>query len=470
MTAVGTKPDLHDVTASGRYTDLERIAVGGMAEVFRAIQHGEDGFRRTVVLKRILPAMAADPKFRNAFLDEAHIAMALHHGNVVAALDMVQANGSSFLVMDMVDGWNVAAVLRRSRSESFALPLGLALYIVAEVCRGIAYVHARKGPDGHPLCIVHRDINPQNILLSQDGEVKVTDFGIAKAIGRREQTFAGLIKGRPEFMSPEQASGAELDAASDIFSIGSVLYLLATGAAPFNGATDLETLLRVQACKFAPPEEVAPGLPAAVITIVKTAMQLDRSRRYGTANELMLAIEAELHRQGGSPGRSALQRWLAELRDRDGGLPTSEAPCLADDDSPAAESAAARPLPAYRRRVRSRRLPLALAMVCGVMAVSLSRPGGQGELEATPPPPSADDGAVAAQPGAPDPPVTMPPAVTMPTDVTAPGVVGPLSNDEADLASPAPALPATSDGAATEPTVDTSKANRRRSLRSTAGP
>jgi serine/threonine protein kinase len=448
-----SKAELADVAASGRYTNLERIAVGGMAEVFRAIQHGDGGFRRTVVLKRILPAMAADSKFRNAFLDEAHIAMALHHGNVVAVLDLVQANGSSFLVMDMVDGWNLAAILRRSRNEDLPLPLGLALYIVAEVCRGIAYVHARRGRDGHPLHIVHRDINPQNILISQDGEVKITDFGIAKATGRREQTFAGLIKGRPEFMSPEQASGVDLDAASDIFAVGSVLYLLATGSAPFSGASDLETLLKVQAARFVPPEEVAPDLPSAVVTIVKTALQLDPSQRYRSANELMCAIEAVLRSHCGSPGRSDIQRWLAELRERDGALPASEAPRLPDDEPATAASGAGRLVPAHRRRVRPRRVTLPLAMACGILAFGFYRSGDQGGLEATPAPSARDDARV-AQP-APD------SSATPPADVSAPGVAETFANDEAtDGPSPAPATSPTADG---DGAVDASKATRSKS-------
>ena len=383
MSEAGLSP----VTASGRYTNLERIAVGGMAEVFRAIQHGECGFRRTVVLKRILPAMAADPKFQNAFLDEAHIAMTFHHGNVVPVLDVVQTNGSWFLVMDLVDGWNLAAILKRSRTADLPLPLALGLYITAELCRGIAYVHARKRPDGQPLAIVHRDINPQNVLISQDGEVKVTDFGIAKAIDRREHTFVGLIKGHPDFMSPEQASGGELDAASDIFSIGSVLYRLATGTAPFSSASDLETLLRVQAGKFVPPEGVAPDLPAAVITILKTAMQLDPSHRYRTAGDLMRALE-EVLRSGGVTGRSELQRWLVELRDRDGELPTSEAPCLpADPEDPSAAATAVPPLSRrrHRTRTRPRRTPVALAIVCGTIAVTAPPPGNQVGREASQP-------------------------------------------------------------------------------------
>ena len=289
--------------------------------------------------------------------------------------------------MDLVDGWNLAAILKRSRTADLPLPLALGLYITAELCRGVAYVHARKRPDGQPLAIVHRDINPQNVLISQDGEVKVTDFGIAKAIDRREHTFVGLIKGHPDFMSPEQASGGELDAASDIFSIGSVLYRLATGTAPFSSASDLETLLRVQAGKLVPPEGVAPDLPAAVITILKTAMQLDPSHRYRTAGDLMRALE-EVLRSGHVTGRSELQRWLVELRDRDWELPTSEAPCLpADPEDPSAVATAVPPLSRRRRRVRARprRTPVALAIVCGTIAVTAPPPGNQAGREANQP-------------------------------------------------------------------------------------
>ena len=164
--------------------------------------------------------------------------------------------------------------------------------MVAEVCRGLGYAHSRRSAEGKPLAIVHRDVSPQNVLISEHGEVKVTDFGIAKALGRRDRTQTGMIKGKLDFMSPEQASGESIDASSDIFAAGTMLYLLCTGLRPFASMSDMEALARVQRADFAPPEEVRPGLSPAVARIVKKAMRARPGDRYASAEEMMLDIEA----------------------------------------------------------------------------------------------------------------------------------------------------------------------------------
>ena len=152
-----------------------------------------------------------------------------------------------------------ASICQRADKAATPLPLGIALYLIAEVCRALAYAHGRKDAQGKPLGIVHRDVSPQNVLVSEQGEVKVADFGIAKALGKRERTQTGVIKGKLEYMSPEQALGAPIDAGSDIFAAGTLLYLLATNRRPFASASDIESLLRVQRAEFVPPEQVSPG-------------------------------------------------------------------------------------------------------------------------------------------------------------------------------------------------------------------
>jgi eukaryotic-like serine/threonine-protein kinase len=312
----------------GRYVMLRKIADGGMAEIFLARQTGEEGFSRLVVVKRILPAYSSDSHFRDMLLDEAHIAMTLNHSNVVPVMDLGRAEGSYFLVMELVDGWDLGQIFDRSVRANFQIPLGLALYVVAEVCRGLGYAHARKDADGKPLSIVHRDVSPQNVLLSEHGEVKVTDFGIAKALGRRDRTLQGMIKGKLDFMSPEQASGSPIDAGSDIFAAGTILYLLCTGLRPFASLSDMEALARVQRADFVPPEEVRPGLSPAVARIMRLAMRADRGERYRTADEMMLDIEAVMRNEFGSPGQSQLKRWLAELSERDGSVALSRRPAV----------------------------------------------------------------------------------------------------------------------------------------------
>jgi hypothetical protein len=200
--------------------------------------------------------------------------------------------------------------------------------VVAEVCRGLGYAHARKDASGKPLAIVHRDVSPHNILLSEHGEVKVTDFGIAKAMGRRDRTQTGMIKGKLDFMSPEQAKGAPIDAAADIFTAGTVLYLLVTGQRPFASQSDMEALARVQRADFTPPQDVRPGLSPGVVRILTKAMRANPSDRYRSAEEMMLDLESVLRQEFGSPGQSQLKAWLAELSARDGELPLSRRPAL----------------------------------------------------------------------------------------------------------------------------------------------
>src|SRR3982751_3477749 len=221
------------MASHGRYTILGKLADGGMAEIFLATQHGAEGFEKLVVLKRILTPFSADPQFRNMLLDEAHISMSLSHSNIAQVLDLGVSAGRYFLALELVDGWDLGRVLHRAATAGVRLPRELALYVTAEVCRALAYAHSKA--DGQtPLGIVHRDVSPHNILLSDQGEVKLTDFGIAKAMNKREHTGTGVVKGKVAFMSPEQAMGKPIDQRSDLFSLGTVLYLLMVRARPFE--------------------------------------------------------------------------------------------------------------------------------------------------------------------------------------------------------------------------------------------
>jgi serine/threonine protein kinase len=313
---------------SERYVIRKKIADGGMAEIFLASQLGAEGFERPVVLKRILPEFSGHAQFRNMLVDEAHIAMSLNHTNIVPVLDLGHSNGLYFLAMELVDGWDLSTILERARGAALALPPGLALYITAEVCRGLAYAHGRKRSDGRPMGIIHRDISPQNVLVSEQGEVKVTDFGIAQAFVKRDRTQVGIIKGKLEFMSPEQAGGAPLGAASDIFSVGTMLYMLTSGQRPFYGPTDHETFLKIRKATCQPLEEANPNLTPEVVAIVKRAMQPPPSQRYASADEMMADLEEVIRLDFGSAGRSELKRWLAELSKRDGAPPISGRPGL----------------------------------------------------------------------------------------------------------------------------------------------
>src|SRR3954470_1733680 len=185
-----------------RYHVVSKIAHGGMAEIFLAVQKGEQGFQKPVVLKRILPALAEDPKFVRMLVDEAHIASTLNHSNLVQVLDLGKSGDQYFLVLEFVDGWSLEQVRRRAKQARLKLPTPLILYIVSALCRGLAYVHTRER-NGKPLGIIHRGVTPQNVMISQQGEVKLADFGIAKAFGKSEKSAVGVIKGKFAYMSPE---------------------------------------------------------------------------------------------------------------------------------------------------------------------------------------------------------------------------------------------------------------------------
>jgi serine/threonine protein kinase len=315
----------------GRYTVVKKVADGGMAEIFLAQMTGAQGFARTVIIKRILPVFSVDPHFRNMIVDEAHIAMSLHHGNIVQVLDLGEERGRYFLAMELVDGWDLATVFSRAGAARMPLPPGLSLYVVAQVCRALAYAHSQTR-NGKPLGLVHRDISPQNVLISEQGEVKLTDFGIAKALGKRERTQTGVIKGKLDFMSPEQAAGAVLDTRSDIFSVGTLLYLLATGKRPFDADGQLETLIRVQNAEFAPPDKANPTISPLIAEIITRAMRKSPSDRYDSADEMMRDVEEVLRADFQSVGQSELKKYLERLGAKDKVPPISRAPGLPEEE------------------------------------------------------------------------------------------------------------------------------------------
>ena len=315
------------MSLASRYTILRKIADGGTAEIFLAKQHGAQGFEKPVVLKRIFAAFYADPQFRHMLVDEAHVAMTLNHSNIVQVLDLGEAEGRYFLALELVDGWTLDRILRRSKAAGVPFPPALALYLTAEICRALAYAHGKKRPDGSSLGIVHRDVSPHNVLLSEQGEVKLTDFGIAKAETSRERSVGNLIKGKIAFMSPEQASAGALDERSDLFSVGTMLYVMITRRHPFDAPTDYETLMLVKSGDFMPPETARPGLNPELYRVIRKAMARSPSDRYQKAEEMLVDVEQVMRLAFRAVGQTELQRWLADLTTKDGVPPlTREAP------------------------------------------------------------------------------------------------------------------------------------------------
>jgi serine/threonine protein kinase len=319
-----------------RYHVVSKIAHGGMAEIFLALQKGEEGFQKPVVLKRILPALAEDPSFVRMLVDEAHIASTLNHSNLVQVLDLGKSGEQYFLVLEFVDGWSLEQVRRRARDTKLKLPIPLALGVVGALCRGLAYVHSRTR-NGEPLRIVHRDVTPQNVLLSQQGEVKLADFGIAKAVGKSEKSATGVIKGKFAYMSPEQSRGWPLDARSDLFSVGSLLYLLVTGRKPFDGPTDLDVIMQVRRARPDKPSSLVRDLNPDVERFINRALRADVAKRWQSAEQMADRIDAILLKLGQPSGPAPLKRWLETLSARDGAKPPAVEPGTVSDPSIAVE-------------------------------------------------------------------------------------------------------------------------------------
>jgi serine/threonine protein kinase/Tfp pilus assembly protein PilF len=274
----------------GKYLLLEKIATGGMAELFRAMIAGDQGFEKLVAIKRILPHLTDQQEFIHAFIDEAKLAALLQHPNIVQVYDFGSIQKSYFISMEHLFGQDLHAIMARSKEENSPFELHHVISIVSKICEGLDYAHKLKDLQGQPLHLIHRDINPVNILVTYEGEVKIVDFGIAKASGKNTKTREGLIKGKIGYMSPEQASGNLVDHRSDIFSTGIILYEMLT-AEPMYQGEDLEILAQVQEARFEPPEVLNPDLPPELCRILRHALEKDPASRYQSAGELLMDLE-----------------------------------------------------------------------------------------------------------------------------------------------------------------------------------
>jgi len=287
----------------GRYELLQRIAVGGMAEVYRAYAVGPGDFRKLVAIKRLLPQHALDPQLLRMFLDESRLMARFNHPNLPQVLDVADGGGQDvpFFVMEHVAGVDLRDMLRAAGGP---LPLDQVVALASGVAAGLHHAHELRADDGRPLQIVHRDVSPSNVLVSFDGGVKVTDFGVAKWQQQKSFTYQGQLKGKFAHMSPEQCRAEPLDRRSDVFALGTLLYELATGQPPFRADSEFELLSRIVSEDAPPPPrgpegEVAPELAA----IIMRCLARDRERRFATAQELQLALEAfaREHRLNVSP-------------------------------------------------------------------------------------------------------------------------------------------------------------------------
>ena len=270
----------------GKYLLLERIAVGGMAEVFVAKAFGVEGFERLLAIKKILPTMGEDAEFITMFVDEARIAVQLAHANIVQVLELGKHDETLYIAMEYVSGRDLRQLMERYRKRQQPMPVPQAAYIVKEVCEALDHAHRKCDARGKPLGIVHRDVSPQNVLVGFGGEVKLIDFGIAKAESRLQKTQAGILKGKFAYMSPEQVKGLPLDGRSDLFACGILLWEMVCGEKLFTGDSDYAVLDKVRMGLVPPPRSRNLRCPEGLEKVILKALAPDPARRYQSASDL----------------------------------------------------------------------------------------------------------------------------------------------------------------------------------------
>src|SRR5262245_41854551 len=297
-------------TPFGKYFLLERISVGGMAEVFRSKAFGVEGFERLVAVKRILPSVAEDKEFIRMFIEEAKLAVQLNHANVAQIFDLGVVDGSYYIALEHVHGRDLRSIFERCRELAEAMPIAQACFIAMKVCKGLDYAHNKRDQNGRALQLVHRDVSPHNILVSFEGEVKLIDFGVAKAASAGPQTMAGILKGKFGYMSPEQARGGHIDRRSDVFSCGVVLYELLTGERLFAADSDYATAEKIKNVEILPPSTYNRKVPEELERIVLKALTKDVDERYQNAIDLHDELQAFVYTAGEFYSRKDLAGWM----------------------------------------------------------------------------------------------------------------------------------------------------------------
>jgi serine/threonine protein kinase len=298
-------------TPQQRYKVLEKVAAGGMAEVYRAESAGLEGFKKIVAIKRVLPHLSEKKQFIGMFLDEARVSAHLSHSNCVQVFDIGVGDNTYFIVMEYVDGADLKGVIEHRRKHNLPFPTEVACLICVRICEGLAYAHELVDSRGESLHIVHRDMSPPNVLITRHGEVKIVDFGLAKANSQLERSEPGIIKGKFSYLSPEAAKGGTVDARTDIFAVGIILWELLAGRRLFLGDSDLETVRMVQSARIPSLRELNPNVPAELERVLMKALTEDPNARYQRAREFGAALNELLFRLG----RSVSSFDIAELVD-----------------------------------------------------------------------------------------------------------------------------------------------------------
>ena len=296
----------------GKYLLLDRIAVGGMAELYRAMMMGAEGFEKLIAIKKLLSHLTVQENLVDAFVEEAKLAALLQHQNIVQIYDFGSVDGDYFIAMEHLFGKDLRLIMDKSEEKGRPLSLEYVLYVASRVCEGLDYAHHLKNLEGNPLHIIHRDISPPNIFITYDGEVKIVDFGIAKAASQNTQTVEGVIKGKVSYMSPEQAGGESLDQRSDIFATGILLYEMLTGKRMFEGEP-LQILPKVCEAEFEPLDQVVKDLPPELYDILHRALAKDPDKRYQSSGEMLSDLEECMHENDFRPTARGLAQYMKAL-------------------------------------------------------------------------------------------------------------------------------------------------------------
>jgi serine/threonine protein kinase len=301
----------------GNYYLIERVNIGGMAEVFKGVSYGVEGFERLFAVKRVLPNISEDHEFIEMFIDEAKIAVQLNHANIGQIFELGNAENSYFIAMEFVQGKDLRAMFDRVRKRGEKIDIAMTCHVIKEVCEALEYAHNKKNERQDALNLVHRDVSPQNIICSYDGEVKLIDFGIAKAAGKASKTQAGILKGKFGYMSPEQVRGRPIDRRSDIFSLGVVLFELLTLERCFQGESDFSTLEKVRNVDIRRPASLNRDIPPELERIVLKGLSRSPEERYQSAAELQDALQKFLYQSGSFYSRKDLSTWMKRTFDAD---------------------------------------------------------------------------------------------------------------------------------------------------------
>ena len=282
------------MTPFGQYQLLDRLAVGGMAELFLAVRVGEAGFQKACVVKRVLPYLAESPEFVQMFLDEARIAARLDHPGVVQVFELGKHEAAYFIAMEYLAGSDLVGLVRRAQELGQPLPAPVVAKVIAQAAEALDYVHQLKDEKGQPLGIVHRDVSPSNLFVTCQGAVKVLDFGVAFAREREQRTETGHVKGKAGYMSPEQCLGHTVDRRTDVWALGVVAYELLSGQRLFDGKTTAQSALAVCQKPIPPLQSVRPELPPALCAVVMRALERDLDARWASGQALQGALESSM--------------------------------------------------------------------------------------------------------------------------------------------------------------------------------